>query len=100
MRPGNYAHEKWPYLSRLIGCYKNRLRNKYYRAHHDSKGSIRAVCLTQSQSVLYDHMIEISEEGKIDPNKIEKKYLNIKSLEQLITKHKLFKVGKNYIYIL
>ena len=90
-----YAHEEWPNVSNLIWCYKNRLRNRYWRVHEHK----REVCLTQSQAYLYDLLLTYREEDDtidVFGNSIN---FNAKAMMNLIDKHKLFTIKNGILHI-
>jgi len=96
MRPGNYAHERWPDVSWLIHCYKERRQGRYWRLHVGG----RRVCLTKSQAELYDRLMEyMDDEYVIDVmgNGIQ---FHAKSMMLLIDKHKLFTLEGGKLYVL
>jgi hypothetical protein len=96
MRPGNYAHERWPDVSLRITALKNRHRGRYYRLHeHD-----RTVCFTRSQAQLYDNLMSYREEGDIIDIVGNNIKFNSKTLMILIDIHKLFALFEGKLYIL
>lgn len=99
MRPGNYAHEKWPAISRLIITIKNKQANKYYRLHKVDN-IIKTICLTRSQARLYDELVsrtERDEDNNILLLKINPHFkFNFKSLEIMI-KRDVFLLADNVL---